>query len=232
MPVSVSCPSCERKLRVPDELLGKRVKCPGCKNTFTAEDPDAVVDVDVIEEEERPRRPVRRPEPPQDDEGIQEERRPAQRRRREAEDDDEEYEEERPRRRKRRSRSKSAARQAVAIPAIGLMVVAGLGLVLNLIQIVWFLRSGQFFQVGPRSELADQPGYRFGEWAAIVVGLCWSGIVLTCAVKLKNLSSFGYSCFGAILAMLPCSACCLLGLPFGIWALVAMNREDVKRAFG
>src|SRR5437764_749206 len=33
----VNCPQCDRKLRVPDELLGKKVKCPTCGETFTAE---------------------------------------------------------------------------------------------------------------------------------------------------------------------------------------------------
>jgi predicted Zn finger-like uncharacterized protein len=37
MPEIVNCPQCDRKLRVPDELLGKKVKCPTCGNTFTAE---------------------------------------------------------------------------------------------------------------------------------------------------------------------------------------------------
>src|SRR6202521_262788 len=32
----VNCPKCERKLRVPEELLGKKVKCPTCSETFTA----------------------------------------------------------------------------------------------------------------------------------------------------------------------------------------------------
>ena len=36
MPELVACPQCERKLKVPDTLLGKRVKCPGCQTTFTA----------------------------------------------------------------------------------------------------------------------------------------------------------------------------------------------------
>jgi predicted Zn finger-like uncharacterized protein len=36
MPVITSCPDCSRKLRVPDELLGKKVRCPGCKVVFTA----------------------------------------------------------------------------------------------------------------------------------------------------------------------------------------------------
>jgi predicted Zn finger-like uncharacterized protein len=36
MPTIVDCPSCNRKLRVPDELLGKKVKCPTCSGTFDA----------------------------------------------------------------------------------------------------------------------------------------------------------------------------------------------------
>src|SRR5260370_16133920 len=32
----ISCPSCQRELRVPDQLLGKLVKCPACSTTFTA----------------------------------------------------------------------------------------------------------------------------------------------------------------------------------------------------
>jgi hypothetical protein len=36
MPVITACPDCGRKLRVPDELQGKKVRCPGCKVIFTA----------------------------------------------------------------------------------------------------------------------------------------------------------------------------------------------------
>lgn len=32
----LDCPSCHRKLRVPDDLLGKAVKCPTCTHLFTA----------------------------------------------------------------------------------------------------------------------------------------------------------------------------------------------------
>jgi predicted Zn finger-like uncharacterized protein len=32
----IECPSCGRKLRVPDELLGKAVKCPTCEHMFAA----------------------------------------------------------------------------------------------------------------------------------------------------------------------------------------------------
>jgi hypothetical protein len=37
MPQIVTCPDCGRKLRVPDALLGKKVKCPGCGQKFVGE---------------------------------------------------------------------------------------------------------------------------------------------------------------------------------------------------
>src|SRR5262245_52287145 len=36
MPIQVTCPACGRTLRVPDNLLGERVKCPSCFEQFTA----------------------------------------------------------------------------------------------------------------------------------------------------------------------------------------------------
>lgn len=36
MPSIIHCPSCSRQLRVPEELAGHLVKCPGCGQTFTA----------------------------------------------------------------------------------------------------------------------------------------------------------------------------------------------------
>jgi hypothetical protein len=44
MPQIVSCPDCGRQLRVPDNLLGKNVKCPGCGQKFLAEAPGEMLD--------------------------------------------------------------------------------------------------------------------------------------------------------------------------------------------
>jgi predicted Zn finger-like uncharacterized protein len=41
MPEIVQCPQCVRQLRVPDDLLGKKVKCPTCGSNFVAEAPPA-----------------------------------------------------------------------------------------------------------------------------------------------------------------------------------------------
>ena len=36
MPEIIACPSCQRSLRVSDDLLGEWVKCPSCGTEFTA----------------------------------------------------------------------------------------------------------------------------------------------------------------------------------------------------
>ncbi len=64
MPEIISCPKCERKLRVPEDLLGKKVKCPTCATTFTAEaaaaaPPPAPPEAQEEQVQERPQR--RRP---------------------------------------------------------------------------------------------------------------------------------------------------------------------------
>jgi predicted Zn finger-like uncharacterized protein len=79
MPITTSCPSCSRALRVPDDLLGKNVKCPTCGTTFLAAGESAPP---PAEEEPPAPAPARRPAPPDDyDDGpAAEERRPARRR--------------------------------------------------------------------------------------------------------------------------------------------------------
>jgi hypothetical protein len=46
-----------------------------------------------------------------------------------------------------------------------------------------------------------------------------------------RLRTYGLAITGAIVALLPCNPGCLLGLPFGIWALVALAQPDIKDAF-
>jgi hypothetical protein len=44
---------------------------------------------------------------------------------------------------------------------------------------------------------------------------------------------YGLAMTGCILAMINIgNCCCVLGLPFGIWALVMLCRPDVKDAYG
>jgi predicted Zn finger-like uncharacterized protein len=111
MPEFVSCPHCGSRARVPDALLGRPVKCPGCAATFTAtpnnpesrgqdegEDIEIVSDTTggyaVAEDEDDERRSRRRRD---DDKGD----RRTRANRRSREEDDEEV---RPRKRKKKRR--------------------------------------------------------------------------------------------------------------------------------
>jgi hypothetical protein len=61
MPEIITCPDCEKKLRVPDHLLGKKVKCPGCGVMFVGK-------ADSAPPEDEPPPPARkRATPPPED---------------------------------------------------------------------------------------------------------------------------------------------------------------------
>jgi hypothetical protein len=56
MTIALSCPSCDKALKVKDELAGKKVKCPGCGEPILVELADEAVPESAAEE--KPRRKV------------------------------------------------------------------------------------------------------------------------------------------------------------------------------
>jgi hypothetical protein len=122
----------------------------------------------------------------------------------------------------------------VAGPAIALMIVGGIdiglgaiNLVLNLAMPALVIGAGRPNQ-GQAGELI---GNAIGGMCGAVLALVIGTLILTGALYMKNLRNYGMAMTASILAMIPCGNCCLLGLPFGIWALVMLNNVDVKRAF-
>jgi hypothetical protein len=121
MPQFVSCPKCGRRARVPDTLIGKSVKCPGCTETFTAaaspppaptkKEADSGEDIEVVGDEKG--------------EHPGEEGRDEERRRRLDDDDEDDEEEDRPRKRKkkRRRQVEGEGPWLLAIGAAGACVV-------------------------------------------------------------------------------------------------------------
>jgi hypothetical protein len=65
----------------------------------------------------------------------------------------------------------------------------------------------------------------------ILFGLVWGGLVFAGGHRLEHLENYPLAMTGSIVALLPCNVCCLLGLPFGIWALIVLNDPDVRNAF-
>jgi hypothetical protein len=130
------------------------------------------------------------------------------------------------------------AAQRVAGPATALIVTAWIGIVLQALGIVANL--AQVGLVAPRMQHMHNRGpdvfpLMMGGGINVVVGvfgLAMGVLILVGATKMKKLESYSLSMAGAIVAMIPCiSPCCLLGLPFGIWALVVLCDSPVKSAF-
>lgn len=130
--------------------------------------------------------------------------------------------------------SPSEAAEAVKLPAIGLMVAAGIGLPLQALSLVMNLMgtgiNAAAAQDGPEA-MANMLGGTVGivsNGVAIILAV----VVFMGALKMKNLESHGFAMAAAILAAIPClSPCCIIGLPVGIWAVVVLLKPEVKSAF-
>jgi len=133
----------------------------------------------------------------------------------------------------------NAAQQVVG-PAIGLMITAGLGVAVQVLGIV-----GNLLGIGMSGVAASQGNQNGQELPAIfhmmsggvgivfnIIGIIMAVVVFMGALKMKKLQSFGFVMAATIIAMVPCiSPCCWVGLPIGIWALVVLNKPEVKGAF-
>lgn len=117
----------------------------------------------------------------------------------------------------------------VSAPAIGLMLTGGLSILTTLALMAIMAVGGAATIADP--ELRDAlPGIGVS-MALSIVALILEAAIVYAGVQMRKLQSWGLSLTGAILAMLPCLPCCLLGLPIGIWAVIVLIDDDVKRAF-
>jgi hypothetical protein len=128
-----------------------------------------------------------------------------------------------------------SAAQRVSAPATALIVMAILSMCL---QVLGIIGNAAQMAIGPamaphRHEEALPMMFSAGVGVVLgVFALAISVVVLIGARKMKSLESYGFAMAAAIIAVIPCvSPCCLLGLPFGIWALVVLSDSSVKAAF-
>jgi hypothetical protein len=118
------------------------------------------------------------------------------------------------------------AKQRVAGPATALIVTAVLGLIQNVLALL--MTAVIAFGLPPNGNVEDA----IPLFIISIIGVPGGILMLIAALKMKKLESYGLAMAGAILGMIPyLSPCCLLGLPFGIWALVVLADSSVKAAF-
>jgi predicted Zn finger-like uncharacterized protein len=230
MPNTIHCPSCNRELRVPDELLGKKVKCPACSQTFTATvaGPEAA--------------------PPRNPEGGQEPMQPSEPRplapRESSAEEGRGDDLDRP-----LTHQPTRDKQGLAglrAPAICLLVSAVLGLLGSgyylvstaLVPREVMEKNMKQFQTAKTPEeqkmqkqimdlMIGPAGILFHAVFIFINLIIILGSIMMLLGKMRWLALTA-----SILAMLNIDCCCcLLGLPFGIWSLVALNNPKAKDAF-
>ena len=125
------------------------------------------------------------------------------------------------------------AESKVTPPAIAIVVVAGLAIafcILGLLFNLLGIGAGTLGGVARDERFAQLLGGTIG-MVSNLLGLVLYSVAIWGALKMKALESYGLAVASAIIVMLPCSCCCLIGLPIGIWALVVLLGADVKAAF-
>lgn len=107
------------------------------------------------------------------------------------------------------------ARQDVRIPAIGLILCAAINLLAIWVAVV---------------RMANTAGLNWLGILGIAATLAVNLFIVFSAVGMMHLRRFGGAIAGSILAILAVPGS-ILGLPFGIWALMVLSRREVKDAF-
>lgn len=208
MAFSVNCPECGTSLEVEDDHREWTVRCPSCRHEFRPSEATFAL---------APREDDDEPQPPR------------KKKRRRVIDDDDDFDDDH-----------GNAEGEVSGPATALKVVGWIGVVLSvagfgiwcvLLAMAMAMPPGQKAQNGQqgREEILVQAAFYIPQ---SIVAFGVSIVMIVGAGKMGRLESYGWAQAAAIIGMVPCiSPCCLLGLPFGIWALTVLNKPHVQAAF-
>jgi predicted Zn finger-like uncharacterized protein len=237
MPEQVQCPSCQQKLRVPDTLLGKKVKCPKCATVFEAKIKPAAEAAAPKADEDEGGTYIFKPEPPPDPK-----KKPIRLSSEDPEDDEDEDEDEdedgeRPRKKKKKRRHNAEALKKVSTPATGMQVTAVLTIIAMLLlaplSFSASLQQRLLPKVPNQQQPLEGPSTTAKVWNGIslLISLLVQISIIRGASKMKRLESFRECLITSIICCVPLCTCCFTGVPFGIWSLVVINSPEVRPLF-
>lgn len=100
--------------------------------------------------------------------------------------------------------------------------------------------TGMEYQPGPQPPIREMSDSMSNLMARIgrasiatsILGIVGCGIIIAGSASMLSMRYYPLGFIAAVLTMIPgTSACCLLGLPLGIWAIVVLVRPEVRAAF-
>ena len=125
-----------------------------------------------------------------------------------------------------------SAAQQVNGPATGLIVLGIIQAAFTVLGLIFNLAFGSMMMTGNVSNTQALRMFQGGIGVATsLLGLLIGALIILGGMKMRKLESYGLAMTASIICMLPCSACCIVGIPIGIWSLVALSKPEVKSAF-
>jgi hypothetical protein len=126
------------------------------------------------------------------------------------------------------------AQGKVSVPAMTLAVLSGISIGLLLLGLafdVWYVFSGTARKMAEvRGDSHESVVAVRMVWA--VAMLIANAVIMAGAIGMKQLRNRGLAQVACVLSLIPClGPCFVLGIPFGIWGLVALNDPQVREAF-
>ncbi len=126
-------------------------------------------------------------------------------------------------------------RDALRIPAIGLMVNAGGVIIANLVLIIGTSLGMTLGGMGVfgDAEVTEKITNGAINIASSITGILVCTYIVWSALQMLKLQNRSHAIAGAVLSMIPCFTvcCCITSAPFAIWALVVLRRPEVESAF-
>jgi len=123
---------------------------------------------------------------------------------------------------------------AVNAPAIGLLAVSAIWL-LMLVMILaanLYIAARGIAQPTPAPRVMSETAMTIVQIALEASMLAVNGIIFFSGLTMRQLKNYQLARIGAALAIIPClGPCYILGIPFGIWALVVLHKPGVKELF-
>jgi hypothetical protein len=134
------------------------------------------------------------------------------------------------------------AESEVSGPAIGLMVTGVMGIgygVLGILGNIFGVTMNSLNNFNGMNGMNNPQMMQLMQMSTGALGIIMSvlkvvlgAFIVYGALKMKSLQQHGLALGAAIVAVIPCiSPCCCIGIPIGIWALIVLNKPEVRGYF-
>lgn len=129
------------------------------------------------------------------------------------------------------------AREALNVPSILLIVFGAISVLYSVYGLIGGGNEAQIAQalsdpkLPPEAKKIMQMMLGPGVKVINLFFMALSGLMIFGAVQMRNLKSYGLAIAACVIGMIPCTSCCCVTLPIGIWTLTILMKPEIKSSF-